>query len=106
MQDLAKIKSVLEERRTFLSTKADEIEDTLREPGDPNFAENAAEREDDEVMEGLEHAALSEISEIDEALERIENGTYGKCVTCGEPINEKRLEAVPHAAQCIACVSK
>ncbi len=40
---------------------------------------------------------------IDMALERIENGTYGLCQSCGKPISEERLEAVPHARLCIQC---
>jgi len=40
---------------------------------------------------------------LNEALERIENGTYGNCRTCGLEISIKRLEAVPHATQCINC---
>jgi DnaK suppressor protein len=42
---------------------------------------------------------------IDKALERIENGTFGACDSCGEPIAKERLEAVPHARLCIACKS-
>lgn len=40
---------------------------------------------------------------IDEALRRIRNKTYGKCVECGEPISADRLNAVPHARMCIKC---
>ena len=40
---------------------------------------------------------------IDAALYRIEDGQYGKCVHCGEPILEKRLEAVPWARHCLRC---
>ncbi len=40
---------------------------------------------------------------IDEALERMEDGTYGICVSCGNPIQEKRLQAVPWARHCIHC---
>ena len=40
---------------------------------------------------------------IDSALYRIEDGQYGKCVHCGEPILEKRLEAVPWARHCLRC---
>ena len=43
---------------------------------------------------------------LDQALERIENGTYGDCQECGEPIGKERLEAVPHARLCIICKSK
>ena len=40
---------------------------------------------------------------IDEALKRIETGDYGECVHCGEPVQEKRLEAIPWARHCLRC---
>ncbi len=40
---------------------------------------------------------------IDEALNRIETGGFGECVNCGEPVQEKRLEAVPWARYCLKC---
>jgi DnaK suppressor protein len=40
---------------------------------------------------------------IDEALQRIETGGFGECVNCGEPVQEKRLEAVPWARFCLKC---
>lgn len=40
---------------------------------------------------------------IDEALRRLQNDKYGKCIECGNPINPARLEAVPHARMCIKC---
>jgi DnaK suppressor protein len=43
------------------------------------------------------------LNSIDEALERIEDGDYGKCARCGEALPEKRLEAVPWARHCIRC---
>ena len=43
------------------------------------------------------------LESIDAALERIEEGKYGKCVNCGQPIQEKRLEAVPWARHCLRC---
>jgi DnaK suppressor protein len=41
------------------------------------------------------------LTEVQRALERIEDGTYGYCVVCGQPIPEKRLEALPWAARCV-----
>jgi DnaK suppressor protein len=41
------------------------------------------------------------LSEIESALKRIEDGTYGKCIVDGEPIPEKRLESIPWAARCV-----
>ena len=43
------------------------------------------------------------LQSIDAALVRIDDGDYGKCANCGQPIQEKRLEAVPWARHCIRC---
>jgi DnaK suppressor protein len=43
------------------------------------------------------------LQSIDTALDRIDDGEYGKCANCGQPIQEKRLEAVPWARHCIRC---
>jgi len=43
---------------------------------------------------------------LDEALRRIKDNTFGKCITCGEEISNERLEAVPHARMCIKCKEK
>ncbi len=43
------------------------------------------------------------LNSIDEALDRIEDGEYGRCIRCGEAVSEKRLEAVPWARHCIRC---
>jgi DnaK suppressor protein len=46
------------------------------------------------------------VGDIDQALERLDTGTYGRCVTCGTPIPAERLEAVPWAALCVPCSAK
>lgn len=43
---------------------------------------------------------------VDEALQRIRDGHYGQCITCGNDMNPKRLEAVPWARNCIPCQEK
>ena len=43
------------------------------------------------------------LESIEEALARIENGTYGTCERCGKQIAEERLEAIPYATRCIDC---
>ena len=43
------------------------------------------------------------LESIDAALDRIEEGQYGKCINCGQPIQERRLEAVPWARHCLRC---
>ena len=46
------------------------------------------------------------LEEVNEALKKFDNGTYGLCENCGKPINEKRLRAYPMATHCIDCQSK
>jgi DnaK suppressor protein len=72
-----------------LSTGADEL------------ADNATETYMRELDEGLGENADHLIAEIEAALARIEDGTYGTCAVCGKPIAEERLEAVPYATLCI-----
>ncbi len=100
-----KMKPVLEARLAELKEDVTEIDQTLREPDSQDFEERATENEGDEVLEDLGNAALTEIAQIETALARIEDGTYGECATCGADIAPARLEAVPHAAQCIKCAS-
>ena len=49
---------------------------------------------------------VSELAEVDVALARIEEGSYGTCSDCGEPIGWPRLNAQPTAERCIACQQK
>ncbi len=53
----------------------------------------------------LSAQARATVLEIDRALAKIEDGTYGVCEQCGDPIPEPRLQALPHAALCVACKS-
>ena len=71
---------------------------------DPDWEEQATVRQNDEVLDELAEAERLQARAIRAALQRIEDGSYGQCVTCGEPIAPRRLEALPYATQCIACV--
>ncbi len=52
------------------------------------------------LAEGLSRTQKRMLEEILKALQRIENGVYGKCIVCGEEIDEERLEAIPYAEKC------
>jgi DnaK suppressor protein len=56
---------------------------------------------DRELDEGLEEGAQQTIDEIDAALQRIGDGSYGVCEVCGKPIGAERLSAIPWARLCI-----
>lgn len=52
------------------------------------------------LVEGLSNTQKRTLEEVLRALQRIENGVYGKCLVCGEEIDEDRLEAIPYAEKC------
>ena len=101
-------RKLLKERAKYLHSAEEyqaEAESLLatREPGDVQFDEEggegttvAVERERDLA---LSSQARHTVSQIDAALERIDNGTYGYCITSGAPIPIARLRAIPWAAE-------
>lgn len=104
MRDVSKkIREQLEARLQNLNQRIDEIEGDLRTAPSADFEEQATETEGDQVLEGVEDSARIEAQQIHSALQRIAEGSYGECMTCGEPIGEQRLEALPYALQCINC---
>ena len=105
MSDSDRIRAQLNARLAQLTTEAKEIDAELREPDSADAEDRAIEQEGDEVLERLGESALKEIAAVRAALKRIEAGTYGSCTVCGEPVGEKRLEAVPHAPRCINCAA-
>jgi DnaK suppressor protein len=66
-----------------------------------HIADSATDTFMRELDEGLEVNAEHILEEIEGALRRIDDATYGMCVVCGRPIGEERLEAVPYATLCI-----
>lgn len=103
MTDIAHFKTVLERRKKELTLRLEDVEDQLDETPDKDVEERAVEREGDEVLEGIGAAGQAELRQIEAALDRIEDGSFGICVNCGEDISPERLEAVPHAARCRNC---
>jgi RNA polymerase-binding protein DksA len=75
--------------------------DTLTDPGDVGVHEY--EEQVDHVLAGNEERLLGE---VDAALDRIGDGTFGRCGACGRPIGHDRLRAVPYARLCITCLRR
>lgn len=103
MLDLVDLKQKLTDRLHELGVRVHDIEEDLRSPLNPDFAEQATEEEGSEVLKELETNALHEAEQIQAALERIDAGSYGECSGCGEAISPARLEALPYATTCIKC---
>lgn len=70
---------------------------------DNHLADTATETYDREVDYSLEENSEHVLADIDAALKRIDDGTYGLCAGCGHLIAEERLEARPWATLCIGC---
>lgn len=103
MLDTASAKTRLQAQLAELEARQGRIAQDLAEPPDRDWNEQAIEREDDDALEGQGALVAREIASVKRALGRIEDGTYGECVRCGEPIAPARLEARPEAALCIHC---
>ena len=73
---------------------------------DPDWEEQATIRQNDEVLDELAEEERLQARAIRAALQHMEDGNYGRCMTCGEPIDPRRLAALPYATQCIACVTR
>lgn len=102
----AGVRETLQNRREELLTRASRARDDAahrREAVSQDFSEQAAERQNDDVLRGIEAAARAEIAQIDGALARLERGEYGICARCGQDIEAARLEAIPYADRCQAC---
>lgn len=82
------------ERTDILQTMRDEVAD----PGD-----EAEARREEEVRSGEEARDEAEVREVEAALQRLDDGSFGECVECGVDIPVARLSAVPSAARCIDC---
>jgi len=112
---LVEQRHLLENERAVYVSQASDLRaeaDSLaqeREPGDVQFDEESGEggtiTVDRERDLALSAQALAAVDEIDAALGRIADGTYGACERCHQPIPKPRLKALPFARLCVACKS-
>lgn len=108
--DLASRRSELESMRERvlraahdLATDDDGEGELASAAGDQHLADHATDMLDRELDDSLEDNAGQLVREIDLAIARIDDGMYGTCARCGQPIPEERLTAVPYAVLCVAC---
>jgi len=100
---------LVEKKRQILETiekdELEEIADVESENIIGDIIDAANSVYEMQIFKSLSEKELKALSEIDEALKRIEEGVYGRCVSCGQEIEEKRLLAIPEAKKCIKCKS-
>ncbi len=100
------IRNKLLEKKAELTTRLDQIDITIHTPLDPDSSEQAVELENREVLNYLCTEAQAELSQVNEALWRLENNCYGSCSQCRQTIPYERLRVYPYADKCIACEEK
>lgn len=103
MPNIAAAKARLDKMLAELEGRQQRIGEDLEEPLNPDSSERAVEMEDDASLEGQAALLEREIASVRRALARIDDGSYGECVRCGESVAPPRLEARPEAALCINC---
>jgi len=105
------LKSMLEERRRELQAEVQGKMRGVREEGTwggkLNEVLDAVESSEADIQEDIEFALIQMKSEtlnkVNDALVRLDHGSYGNCFDCGEEIGEKRLRALPFAVRCKDC---
>jgi DnaK suppressor protein len=99
------IAKALHARLSELTGRVAEIESELRKPLSADSEERATDLENQEALETIENSEKHEIRQIQEALNKISEGSYGICAECGADIDPKRLRALPTATRCISCAA-
>jgi DnaK suppressor protein len=107
-KDIEYFRELLTNRLEELLSQADDTVSGMTVPKEnfPDPTDRAALEADRNFMLRIRDRESKLIKKIKKALERIENGTFGVCETCGEDISVKRLKARPVTSQCIECKSK
>jgi DnaK suppressor protein len=107
---LEQFKKILEERQRVLRESVSRTEQDGRTADVSDSAQDIADRASSSYQkEFLFHQSNNDrqlLAMVDSALERIRQGSYGECVSCGNEINAKRLQAVPWTRYCISCQEK
>ncbi|MEP7338666.1 MAG: TraR/DksA C4-type zinc finger protein [Acidobacteriota bacterium] len=109
MQHFQAVRQQLTARHAEIQRRLQAITRDLRHESQPltaDFAEQATEVENDQVLDALDSSIRLELGQIERTLARMNEGGYGVCETCGKPIAAERMKALPHATRCIVCEEK
>lgn len=72
----------------------------------PEQADPAGHESEEDVALRLLGTEEEVLAQVNEALDRIERGTFGRCLECGKPIPKDRLRVLPYARHCVACARR
>ncbi len=99
----------LRTRQYELAERLDRLSRDMQRANDPlvqYFPDQAAQRQNDEVIARLRAITECDLRRVEAALGRLAAGSYGRCERCGEPIDPARLEALPESPVCTSCARK
>ena len=102
--DLNRAEQNLLKLKVEYETRIDKIDDHTQNPQDDlndHWEDQAISYRQNDMRQSLKQEARQSLIYVENALSRIENGTYGECEVCGEQIEEQRLEALPYATLCM-----
>jgi DnaK suppressor protein len=107
--DIQQQKRRLEEKQRELQQQISALTEAHPTPVDPIEISEGPQDFEDTAVDFLETQKEQSVlvneqallTEVQNALKRIDEGTYGRCLVCGQPIPEKRLEAIPWASRCV-----
>lgn len=115
-RELAEFRRMLEAERERLSAELEAIEEHLPEVEqvsldasggyDEDLADVASDTFEREKGFAIENSVQDMLTQVEEALNRLDEGTYGTCEVCGQPIHPDRLRALPYARLCINCKAR
>lgn len=107
------LRSRLESERKRLIEELEQLKSAIR-PADERREGSPFGKREEEATESfelekrltLEKRIRGQIAEVEHALHKFEDGTYGLCDGCGQPIDPARLEALPQASLCLSCKAR
>jgi RNA polymerase-binding protein DksA len=108
-EELTRFETVLRERRRQLLGDIQSLQEADAQAGSEaaaipsHLADLGSDREASDISLGLRESESTEIQEIDEALDRIREGSFGRCEACEKAIGKERLNAIPYARLCLPC---
>jgi len=105
-KEMEKYRRLLEDKKNSLSAeiaKTRSAEEETTEESTQDIADKAVSSYTREFLYSLTDGERTTLLHIDDALVRIDEGTYGLCLNCGQLMTEKRLNAVPWAPYCLDC---
>lgn len=113
-REVSELKRMLEQERDRLMAELEAMEEHTPEVEeqvgmdigggyDEDLADVASSTFEREKSVALESSVQHTLTQVEEALQRIDDGTYGRCLRCGNPIDFARLKVLPYATLCIRC---